>query len=279
MWERRYGFPRPERTPGGNRAYSKADVESLRLIRRALEQGYRPSEVVGKAREELARLIDSTTESQLHVDPTEPTLASILASLARDDLAALRAELRRASMLLGPKRFLIDIAHPLAVRVGELWSDGKLEVRHEHMLTECLSAQLRSLMSAYEDRPGAPQILLATLPSERHGLGLEMVQVYLASGQVTPVLLGVDTPPEQIVKTARRQGVDAIGLLVTRSADIKLTAKYVRWMLAELPRRVALWIGGTGGPDLQTRHDAVRIVTTWGDLDEAMETLERRSTK
>jgi peptide/nickel transport system permease protein len=55
------------------------------------------------------------------------------------------------------------------------------------------------LMSAYEERPGAPRVLLSTLPNERHGLGLAMVEVYLAASQVTPIFLGVDTPPEQIV--------------------------------------------------------------------------------
>lgn len=48
MWERRYGFPRPQRASGGSRVYSESDVESLKLIRRALENGYRPGEVVGK---------------------------------------------------------------------------------------------------------------------------------------------------------------------------------------------------------------------------------------
>ena len=35
MWERRYGFPRPERTPGGSRVYTGADVDALTLIQRA----------------------------------------------------------------------------------------------------------------------------------------------------------------------------------------------------------------------------------------------------
>jgi DNA-binding transcriptional MerR regulator/methylmalonyl-CoA mutase cobalamin-binding subunit len=278
MWERRYGFPRPERTTGGSRVYREADVEALKLIRRALEQGYRPSEVVGKSLPELRQLVSVAAVAPVASANGGPTLATILAAVGRDDLAALRSELRQAAVMLGPKRFLVEVAHPLAVRVGELWADGKLEVRHEHLLTECLSAQLRVLGSTYEDRPDAPRVLLATLPGERHALGLGMAAVYLAASQVTPVLLGVDTPAPQIVRAALSHDVDAVALLVTAASDLKATAKDVHFMLTELPRRVGLWIGGAAAADLPIRDAAVRIVGTWPALDEAIAALARRRT-
>src|SRR5437660_10497372 len=30
-WERRYGFPRPQRSPGGHRQYARAEIEALKL--------------------------------------------------------------------------------------------------------------------------------------------------------------------------------------------------------------------------------------------------------
>ena len=38
-WERRYRLVRPERTPGGHRLYSRADVERLRAASRLVERG------------------------------------------------------------------------------------------------------------------------------------------------------------------------------------------------------------------------------------------------
>ena len=278
MWERRYGFPRPQRTSGGSRVYSEADVEALKLIKRALDQGYRAGEVVGKPRDELNRLVLVASQAPSRTATANPTMATLLAALGRDEIPLLRAQLRQAAVMLGPKRFLVELAHPLCVRVGELWADGTLEVRHEHMLSECLSAQLRVLMSAYEERPGAPRVLLTTLPNERHGLGLAIVEVYLAVSQITPVLLGVETPPEQIVKAARSHTVDAVGLLVTQSSDLKATSSHVRWMLGELPRRVRIWLGGAGGAELGIRDEAVRTVGPWSEMDEAILALPRRAT-
>jgi MerR family transcriptional regulator, light-induced transcriptional regulator len=47
MWERRYGFPDPVRDAKGERRYTKQQVERLRTIKRLVDQGFRPSKVIG----------------------------------------------------------------------------------------------------------------------------------------------------------------------------------------------------------------------------------------
>jgi len=273
MWERRYGFPRPERASGGSRLYTAEDVEVLRLIQGALEQGYRPGEVVGKSRAELRRLLHVASASPLGAAQGAQGLATILAAVTRDDVAVLRGELRQAAVLLGPKRFVVEVAHPLSVRVGELWADGKLEVRHEHLLTDCLSSQLRVLLAAYEDRPGMPRVLLATLPGERHGLGLAMTAVYLGANQVTPISLGVETPAPEVVKAARSHEVDAVGLLVTAASDLEATQRDVWSLRGELPRRTGIWLGGAAASLLPIADESVRIVGSFSALDDAVASL------
>ena len=48
-WERRYGFPLPQRDAAGVRGYPRAMVERLRLIRRALVAGHRPGRLFALA--------------------------------------------------------------------------------------------------------------------------------------------------------------------------------------------------------------------------------------
>jgi DNA-binding transcriptional MerR regulator len=50
-WERRFGFPRPQRSPGGHRAYPHGEVAALRA---ALEEGHSISVAVARARAGLA---------------------------------------------------------------------------------------------------------------------------------------------------------------------------------------------------------------------------------
>ena len=271
MWERRYGFPKPDRRDGGSRVYTESDVEALLLIRRALAEGYRPGEVVHLPVRELERLISTTAPTQTAL----PTVDAALGALAKDDVSALRKALKSAAALLGPKKFVTEFAHPASVKVGELWADGKIEVRHEHLFTTCLSSQLHLLLSAFDDAARSPSVLLATLPEEPHGLGLEMIAVVLAASNVTPRLLGVDTPPDQIVAAARAYSSDAVGLAIMPPADMERVGAHLRWMLAELPRRVPLWAGGAGAAKLEVGLglEGLVLVRDWAALDEAIRRL------
>lgn len=59
MWERRYTFPRPERDTKGERVYSIEDVEKLKLIKKLMEGGYRPSKIIHRPLSDLKVLSKS----------------------------------------------------------------------------------------------------------------------------------------------------------------------------------------------------------------------------
>lgn len=273
MWERRYGFPRPERTGGGSRTYSEEDIEALHLLSRAMKAGYRPGEVVGKSRAELEDILAQVAPGRPEplVDGALPTVRGLISHLLADDTEALSGELRRAALRLGSKHFVVEIAQPFVTTVGEMWEQGKLEVRHEHLASEVLSTLIRLLISTTEDGLGRPVVLLATLPGEQHGLGLEMVALYLAASRATPRLLGVSTPRDQIVKAARALGADVVGLTITGSSDAASAAADLRWMLSELPRRVEVWAGGESAPKLAIHDPGLKTIATFTELESALE--------
>ena len=56
VWERRYGFPVPNRDPNGERLYPAGQVLRLRLIKRLMDQGHRPGRLMTTSVEELEAL-------------------------------------------------------------------------------------------------------------------------------------------------------------------------------------------------------------------------------
>ena len=64
-WERRFGFPQPQRSPGGHRAYPHGEVAALRA---ALEEGHSISSAVSRARVALAADTDSLVRALLAYD-------------------------------------------------------------------------------------------------------------------------------------------------------------------------------------------------------------------
>lgn len=64
MWERRYSFPRPERDQKGERIYTSDDIEKLKLVKKLMEEGYRPSKIIDQALPELRELSKSFTDNK-----------------------------------------------------------------------------------------------------------------------------------------------------------------------------------------------------------------------
>jgi DNA-binding transcriptional MerR regulator len=64
MWERRYTFPRPERDVKGERVYTDDDVEKLKLVKKLMEEGYRPSKIIDQQLPQLRELSKSFADSR-----------------------------------------------------------------------------------------------------------------------------------------------------------------------------------------------------------------------
>jgi methanogenic corrinoid protein MtbC1 len=273
MWERRYGFPEPARTPGGARRYSEDDINTLKLVAQALETGYRAGDVVGRPAASLRALI----AEQLAVPPSTrapsgapPDVETVVKDVMKDDLPAARDGLRQAVAALGPKLFLTDFAHPLAIRIGDLWETGELAIRQEHAASELLTTQIRALLAGFEARGGDPQVLITALPGEQHALPLEMVALYLVLQGATPRSLGVSTPIREIAGAAVALDVDVVGISVSAAADPGASSERVDDLIRELPRRMELWIGGQGAEGLDLTSSEAHAVTTWKRIDEEL---------
>src|SRR5579863_5765283 len=64
VWERRYGFPQPLRSSGGERLYPQEQVTKLRLVKRLLDAGHRPSKVLPQSITQLQQLAEDSGVGQ-----------------------------------------------------------------------------------------------------------------------------------------------------------------------------------------------------------------------
>ena len=281
-WERRYGFPRPERRRDSNRRlYSTEQLARLRQLAQLLELGYQPSDVIHKTEPELAQLLAMSSGPSRDATPLTAVadVPALLELLAADDARGIEEQLRLAALAWGAKRFVTELAQPLAQAVGEAWAKGDLAIRHEHLMTECLTTQLRALLSAHQDVDGAPKIVLGTLPGENHTLGLQMVAVYLALSAAKPRLLGANTPPDQIVAAAKAMGATVVGIAVSPTAEMPGTRRHLRRVATSLPPSTALWVGGGGAKALGELPAPAEAVVSWLAIDGALARARRRAFK
>jgi DNA-binding transcriptional MerR regulator len=85
-WEERYGLVTPERSTGGHRLYTRAQVEQLRFVKEGLAQGLQPAEAHRLLGEQLER------GSGFRADEREDAPRLLILLAERDPYAAEFAE-------------------------------------------------------------------------------------------------------------------------------------------------------------------------------------------
>jgi DNA-binding transcriptional MerR regulator/methylmalonyl-CoA mutase cobalamin-binding subunit len=249
VWERRYGFPVPARTLHGDRLYSSADVERLRLIRHLMLLGHRPGQLVAAPLEALRQKLPALVPTPL--TGTEAHLPAAvqeaLALLHRHEVDALRALLAQSQARLGLGPWVLQLVAPLVEQVGLSWARGHLGVDQEHLCTELLQAALRQAVQtlAATGSPRSPRVLLTTLPGETHGLGLLMAEALLTLEQASGLSLGVQTPLDALVNAAQAHRADVVALSATACLPVRELTQMLTTLRQALPAHVALWLGGS----------------------------------
>lgn len=242
VWERRYGRPEPVRLPSGHRRYTEEHVRWLRRVTEALARGHRAGTVVRADESELDRMLEGVEAAD--VEPKE--VRALLARVGRYDLKGLTKALRGAHDSLGTDRFLEERVAPLVEGVGRAWADGELDVRHEHFLSEVLEDVLRSIRVRRRARKASPLLLLATLPGEPHGIGLQMVALTCAEVRLATRILGTETPLEEISGAVRETGAAVVGISVSLATGGIETDRRLAELRKMLPQRVQIVVGGRG---------------------------------
>jgi DNA-binding transcriptional MerR regulator len=123
-WERRYGFPVPERKPSGHRVYPLATVKRLRRIAEALTLGHRAAEVVPASDEELSRLVEASRSASADNGPPIPAhteLPELIELVRRYDAERLTRVLLADWARLDHIEFLQARVSPLIRAVGKAW--------------------------------------------------------------------------------------------------------------------------------------------------------------
>ncbi len=243
VWERRYGFPQPDRDANGERLYPIAQVERLRAIKRLMDAGHRPGKLLSLDEGELDNLATRQVRSKV-VDEVGDLQRQILSLLQNHDTVGLRQTLAQLLMKQGLQEFVAETIAPLNRAVGESWMRGDMQIFQEHAYTEQVQVVLRSAVNAMPHRAAKPVVLLATFPNEQHGLGLLMVESILAPEGAYCISLGTQTPIPEIAAAAAAYGADAVALSFSSAYSSKQALAGLQSLRAMLPERVSMWVGG-----------------------------------
>jgi MerR family transcriptional regulator, light-induced transcriptional regulator len=244
-WRQRFGFPPKESNVDGKIAYSDQTVEQLHLIRRLLEAGFRPAQVVGKTVLELEKLKRELGLNAVVYAPDE-SIVSLIEYIKLNDLKgflSLLIKKRGKQIMLD---FVQNTIAPLMIGIGEAWRRDEIDIHHEHLCSAHIERYLHAEILRLRPREGLPVILLALPPGEHHLLGLLMAEAVLAEEGATTINIGSGIPLNNLKLAAITCKADVVALSFSfahPSKDILPTILHFRRLL---PPEIQIWVGGAG---------------------------------
>lgn len=182
-WERRYGFPKPERTDKNYRSYGDAEVARLRRVVALMAHGLTVSEAIARIQSE------GTPAGVVPKDLIERFFAAANAL----DQAGIDDVLRAARRDLPPERACDEVLLPILRDMSD-----RLDIAREHFASRSVRNALAQLASVGKRASKHGPIVLACPAGEEHEGGLLAIAVHLKLRGERVVLLGANTPTDAL---------------------------------------------------------------------------------
>lgn len=250
IWERRYGYPQPLRNAKGERIYPESQLRHLQKLRRFLDQGMRPGKLLRLSEAEFNALDsacrETKSEASLNTAPLSPLVATCLGAVEQLDEQALLETFDLAQQQYGLAGFIKQLVAPCVTAVGDAWARGKIEVYHEHFFTQLMTQYLNIELAKIHNGSSRPLVLLASLPSELHTLGLSMAATMLACHGLSSIQLGASVPVDQLSRAAQEFSVDIVGVSFSSAYPYHSIRNDIQELRDSLPLDIELWVGGEG---------------------------------
>jgi len=277
-WERRYGLPMPDRTPGGHRLYSQHDIEIIKWLMAKQEEGLSISRAV-----DLWNELTASGEDPLPAPIPQPvTIPSANLEAVRKqwldacmdfDESTAEQVLNQAFALYPLETVCVEVIQRGLNAMGEMWYHAKATVQQEHFTSALAQRRLDALIAAAAP-PTRPQtILIGSTVSEQHTFTPLLFALLLRRRGLKVVYLGANVPIQRFKETL--QSVKPH--LVILSAQQLQTANGLRETVEQLQvSKIPIAYAGrifTLLPELRKRISAHFLGETIQEAIQSVETL------
>ncbi len=268
-WRQRFGYPLPVTQADGKAGYTRETISDLLAIRRLLQGGFRPAQVVGKTRLELERLQRAIAEDAPALHRNAST-RRLIERLKKTDVAGLEALLDKDRAKGSLTEFVRNTLVPLVAGVGDAWSRKELEIYHEHLCSSAVERRLHAGILSSKTNRGYPRLLFASPPEEVHVLGLLMAEAVLADQGAHTVSIGARVPFDDLKMAVSACKADVLALSFSFAYPERRVGPTLVHLRRLLPLKVEIWAGGAGLAGVRRPPKGVRL---FPDIQESVDAL------
>lgn len=270
-WERRYNLITPQRTPKGHRLYTEDDVELIKQVLELLDQGISISQV--------KPLLERSPSPQHGItlaetgDVWNDYQQKMLHAVEKFDEHTLDSTYSDALSLYPVDVVIQRLVLPLLRIIGERWKERKSGIVEEHFFSVYLRNKLGARIHHLNQNSSGPLLILACLPGEYHEIGLLLFALATVNFGYRVLILGSNTPLEQIPEILHQQSCAGVVLSGSARPSRSLFAN-------ELPDLVKnsdipVFIGGKTAVKYQEKIEASGAVCLGESISEGLKSINQ----
>jgi len=267
-WERRYGLVRPARTPKGHRLYTHQHVERIRRVLALIERGV----PISRVRE----LIDAEPRKEMTAGsgPWRETLEQMSAAIACFDERELDRIYDGALSVYPVEEVTSRLLLPLLVHLGDRWQDLAGGIAEEHFFAMYLRSKLGARLQHRMRYATGPRIVAACAPGEQHEIGLILFALQAHAAGLQTVMLGADTPVNDVVVARQRSAARAVVI----SSSLAPAAGFLSDALPRLVRGagVPVFVGGAAASSHRREIAAAGATPLGVEIDDGVQLIATR---
>jgi DNA-binding transcriptional MerR regulator len=237
-WERRYGLPMPQRSPGGHRQYSQRDIATIKWLIARQKEGLSISNAVehwkgfeAEGRDPLGdhQNLESAPLTRVSPDSTLDVLRNKWLSECKSFNESAAEQILNQAFSLYPIEMVVSQIMQSGLRdLGELWFNGDTTVQQEHFTSALALRRMETLISATPP-PTQPQTILLACPTEEwHTFSLVVLNLLLRRKGYHVVFLGANVPSVHLIEAVENIHPDLVVLAsqqLTSASNLQKTAQ------------------------------------------------------
>lgn len=279
-WERRYGVPVPNRTPGNQRLYSERDIGVIAWLRDQTSAGLTISQAIALLRSQdnprpLVALLDPGVSSPFS-SGNKPTSAGVEAPFreTRDKLVnalialdgALADRIVEESLAMtNVENVCLHVLQGALLLIGEQWEHGETNVALEHFASCYVQRKFGALFNQSNPDEGRGPIVAACPEGELHDIGLLLSCVFLSRRGYRILYLGANLPITDLLETVTRAQPPLVILSASREDTAHKIGQSAPRLKQAMPDAVGRDLPGIGyggqifvqRPDLRLGIDGI----------------------
>ena len=177
--------------------------------------------------------------------------------------------------MMPPQRLVSDVLQPLLREVGERWHRGEFAISQERLVSTIVRRHVGLMLDTYDRTARRQAIVFATLPGERHELGLLMSAMICASRGFKTHYLGPDLPEAEIARYAREVGASIIALSVVLHEQLARLPQQLESLAGAMAPESVIWLGGLA-PDALPQDsipEGCVMLRSYAELEQRLDML------